>query len=135
MASFVDTNVLVYAFDAGTPEKRARAQAILTQADLELVVSAQVLQEFYWVATRKLAPALPADVAREAVRQFTLGPVVALDAGLVVQAIDLARQHDIALWDAAIVVAAQRAHCDTLLTEDLHDGQAFGEVTVRNPFA
>lgn len=135
MASFVDTNVLVYAFDAGAPEKRARAQAMLSQSDTELVVSAQVLQEFYWVVTRKLSPTVPADVAREAVRQFTLGPVVSLDAGLVVQAIDLARQHDLALWDAAIVVAAQRARCDTLLTEDLHQGQIFGEVTVRNPFA
>ena len=78
---------------------------------------------------------MPAAVAHEAVRQLALGPVVALDAGLVVQAIDLARRHEFAPWDAAIVAAAQRARCDTLLTEELGDGQVFGEVTVRDSFA
>jgi hypothetical protein len=33
-----------------------------------------------------------------------------------------------------VVGAAQLQDCELLLTEDLHDGTAFGGVTVRNPF-
>jgi predicted nucleic acid-binding protein len=132
---FLDTNVLVYAFDASEPAKRARAVALLEDEALDVVVSAQVLNEFYWTATRKLDPKVPEDVAEEAVRGLALGRVVPVDAALVEEAIALARRHHLSLWDAGIVVAAQRAGCHELLTEDLANGQAFGGVRVRDPFA
>ena len=135
MTAFLDTNVLVYAFDASEPAKRARAVALLEDEALDVVVSAQVLNEFYWTVTRKLDPKVPDDVAQDVVRGLALGRVVPVDAALVEEAIALARRHDLSLWDAGIVVAAQRAGCHELLTEDLANGQAFGGVTVRDPFA
>ena len=133
--TFLDTNVLVYAFDASEPTKRARAVALLEDEALDIVLSAQVLNEFYWTVTRKLAPAVPAAVAQEVVRELALGRVVPIDASLVEEAIALSRRHRLSLWDAEIVVAAQRSGCRELLTEDLAHGQAFGSVTVRDPFA
>jgi len=133
--TFLDTNVLVYAFDASEPAKRARALALLEDEALDIVLSAQVLNEFYWTVTRKLTPAVPADVAQEVVRELALGRVVPIDASLVEESIALARRHRVSLRDAAIVVAAQRSGCRELLTEDLASGQAFGSVTVRDPFA
>lgn len=135
MTVFLDTNVLVYAFDGSEPAKRALAVHLLEDEALDVVVSAQVLNEFYWTATRKLDPKLPEDVAQEVVRGLALGRVVPIDAALVEEAIALSRRHHLGLWDAGIVVAAQRAGCRELLTEDLTNGQAFGEVTVRDPFA
>jgi hypothetical protein len=58
----------------------------------------------------------------------------ATDAGLVDAAIALARRHRLALWDATIVAAAQRAGCDELLTEDLGDGTTIEGVRIRDPF-
>ena len=133
--TFLDTNVLVYAFDASEPTKRARALALLENEALDIVVSAQVLNEFYWTVTRKLDPAVPEEVAQEVVRELALGRVVPIDASLVEEAIALARRHRLSSWDAGIVVAAQRSGCRELLTEDLTNGQAFGSVTVRDPFA
>lgn len=133
--TFIDTNVLVYAFDASEPAKRARAVALLEDEALDIVLSAQVLNEFYWTVTRKLTPTVPADVAQEVVRELALGRVVPIDANLVEEAIALSRRHRLSLWDAGIVVAAQRSGCRELLTEDLTNGQAFGPVTVRDPFA
>jgi len=46
LASFVDTNVIVYAFDVGNERKRSIALELLGDASLQLVVSAQVLNEF-----------------------------------------------------------------------------------------
>ena len=133
--AFVDTNVLVYAFDASEPAKRARALELLGDEDLDLVVSAQVLNEFYWVATRKLTPPLAPELAHEVVRELSLGRVVPVDAQLVDRAIDLSRTHSLALWDAGVVVAAQIAGCGVLWTEDLNTGRLFDGVVVRDPFA
>ncbi|HET6582305.1 MAG TPA: PIN domain-containing protein [Nannocystaceae bacterium] len=55
---FVDTNVLVYAFDRDEPAKRKRSLAILEGED-DLVLSTQVLQEFYVTVTRKLRDHAP----------------------------------------------------------------------------
>lgn len=53
---FVDTNVLVYAYDSTTPDKHARASELLTRLwnDAGGVISVQVLQELYWTITRKV---------------------------------------------------------------------------------
>ena len=57
---FIDTNVLVYLFDADAPAKQERAREILGSevAEGPLVLSTQVLQEFFVSVTRKLAVAL-----------------------------------------------------------------------------
>ena len=135
MASFLDTNVLVYAVDASVPRKRAAALAILEDEARHLVVSAQVLEEFYWTVTRKLRPPMPADEAQAMVRELTRATdVVAVDASLVEDAIDLAQRTPLALWDAAIVITAERGGCSAWLTEDLNDGQEIEGVLVRDPF-
>ncbi len=132
--AFVDTNVLVYAFDASEPIKRARALELLADEGIDLIVSAQVLNEFYWVATRKLTPPLTPELAHEVVRELSLGRVVPVDAVSVDRAIDLSRTHGLTLWDAGVVVAAQTAGCGVLWTEDLNPGQRFDGVVVRDPF-
>jgi predicted nucleic acid-binding protein len=134
MASFVDTNVIVYAFDVGEDRKREVALQLLGDSSLHLVVSAQVLNEFYWIVTRKLEPPLEAEEAHDVVRHLASGDVVPIDASLVDAAITLARRHRLALWDAAILAAASRWGCDELLTEDLDDGATIEGVRIRNPF-
>jgi predicted nucleic acid-binding protein len=134
MASFVDTNVIVYAFDVGEDRKREVALQLLGDSSLHLVVSAQVLNEFYWIVTRKLEPPLEAEEAHDVVRHLASGDVVPIDASLVDAAITLARRHRLALWDAAILAAASRWGCDELLTEDMSDGIVIEGVRIRNPF-
>src|SRR5262245_30651467 len=68
--TFLDSNVLVYSVDESPPKKAKHDRAIevlSTQPD-SLVVSTQVLQEFYVVTTRKLKPPLSAERAARAVR-------------------------------------------------------------------
>jgi len=111
------------------------ALAILEDAAQHLVVSAQVLEEFYWTVTRKLRPPIPAVEAQTMVRELARATdVVTVDASLVEDAIDLAQRAPLALWDATIVIAAERGGCRELLTEDLNDGQEIEGVLVRNPF-
>ncbi len=133
--SFLDTNVLVYAVDESEPAKRDRARELLAAPDVPLILSAQVIGEFYVVATRKLAiPLDEADVAA-AVAELLRLPVVPIDAELVRAAIATSRSAQLSYWDALIVEAAAAAGCDRLLTEDLSHGVTIRSVRVENPFA
>ena len=133
---FVDTNVWVYAVDAADPAKRRRAlEATAPAPGRDLVVSTQVLTEFYAVVTRKLAVPVPVEYAEAMVRQLSVLAVVAIDASLVVSAIAESREWQISIWDALILRAAAVAGCRRLLSEDLADGTTYGSVVVENPFA
>jgi predicted nucleic acid-binding protein len=133
--SFVDTNVLVYRFDHGEPAKRAVAKRLLDRAlPGSLVISTQVLAEFYVVTTRKLSRPLRPDLASEAVERLSALPVVGADAESVRSGIDLSRATGLSLWDALIVQAAALAHCDRILSEDLQDGAVIEGVRVEDPF-
>ena len=54
---------------------------------------------------------------------------------VLVAALDLATDHQLAIWDAVIISAASQSGCRLLLSEDLQDGFSWGGVTVVNPFA
>jgi predicted nucleic acid-binding protein len=130
----VDTNVLVYAVDGADPDKRDRAREALSADDEQLVISAQVLSEFYVVVTRRLAQPLGETDAADAVRSLARLPVVLGDAELVLAAIALSREAQISFWDAQIVAAAAVAGCERLLTEDISHGAEHSSVRVENPF-
>ena len=133
--SFVDTNVLVYRFDHGEPAKRAVTKRLLDRAfPGSLVISTQVLAEFYVVTTTKLSRPLRPDLASEAVERLSALPVVGSDAELVRSGVNLSRVTGLSLWDALIVQAAALAHCDRILSEDLQDGAIIEGVRVENPF-
>ena len=133
---FVDTNVWVYAVDAADPARRQRALEVTAPAPgRDLVISTQVLTEFYAVVTRKLVVPVSAEDAEALVRQLAVLPVVAIDSSLVVSAITGSREWQISIWDALILRAAEAAGCRRVLSEDLADGTTYGSVVVENPFA
>lgn len=134
MSAFVDTNVVVYAFDTADPAKQHAAIALL-ESGQRLVVSTQVVLELWWVLTRRLAVPLPEDQAAVVVDELCRLPVVTTDVEMVRRAIDTSRRFRIAVWDAMIVEAARSAGCDRVLSEDLQAGQDFDGVTIENPFA
>ena len=129
--TFVDTNVLAYAYDADSGEKGERAREVLAEIG-GAVVSTQVLLELFAVLTRKLG--LTREVAEEATESLMELEVVATDARLVREGLRISRDHDISHWDGMIIAAAAASGCEVLLTEDLNDGQVIEGVRVVNPF-
>lgn len=133
---FLDTNVLVYAYDTHDPVKQKRAQDLLLgglQRE-DAVVSTQVLGEFFVAMTRKVRSPISAEDAAALVQLLSSLSVVAIDAPLVHRALQAHLQCRLAYWDSLIVAAAERGRCDTLLSEELNPGQAYLGVTVQNPF-
>lgn len=131
---FIDTNVLVYAYDEADTVRGPIAEQIIT--DLwntdRGMVSTQVLQEFYSVATRKLG--MPHSQARQLIADYSEWCVMNTDPQLLVSASVLCERHQMSWWDSLVIEAALRSGATTLLSEDLQDGQAFGTLTIRNPF-
>jgi predicted nucleic acid-binding protein len=136
MSTFFDTNVLVYAVDAGNPARREVALARFERAvkDDTIVLSTQVLQEFYSVTTRKLRPPLSAREATGQITQLCAFEVVGSTADSVLAAAELAQKHRLQWWDALILEAALRANADVLVSHDGQHGQRFGQLVVENPF-
>jgi predicted nucleic acid-binding protein len=134
--TFVDTNVLAYAHDRSETRKQPVAQARLEELWRERtgVLSTQVLQELYVVATRKLATPMPRTTARRIVALYAEWPVVQVDVPLILAASDLEERHALSFWDVLVVEAARRAGATRLLTGDLQPGRRIAGVRVENPF-
>ena len=137
MTYLVDTNVLVYAFDAGHPERSARATAWL-DALLERGVGAlsvQALSEFANVALRRMQPAWSARETSATVldlaRAFVVVPVTPL---VVVEALRGVGEHGMSFFDAQMWAAARLHQIPYLLTEDMAGGATVDGVTVVDPF-
>ncbi len=134
MSAFLDTNVLVYRLDAKAPAKQQRAIALsgaLFQSN-EAVISTQVLQEFYNVATGKLC--VPLQVASEIARAFAQGRMVQVAPHIIFAAMRRHADGQISFWDALIVEAALSAGCKTLYSEDMQHGLVVKDMTIENPF-
>lgn len=134
---FVDTNVLVYLFDAAAPTKQATARRLFSEhaAAGSLVLSTQVLQELYVAVTRKLTTPLSETVALEVLRDLMSFSVVLVDTDMILGAAARSREDQLSFWDALIVEAALAAGAAQLLSEDLQDGRRVSGLTIVNPFA
>jgi predicted nucleic acid-binding protein len=130
---FLDTNVLVYSVDQSDAGKRKRARELLAAA-ANATISAQVLNEFYVVVTRKIAVPLAQRQAEAAVGELARIPCVPIDAGLVQAAMVAGRKWQLSHWDALVVEAARQAGCGRVLTEDLATGANYDGVVIDNPF-
>ena len=128
--AFFDTNVLIYAF--AKDERRTRiAESLLAGGG---VVGVQTLNEFVAVAVRKLAmPWEEVLEALSALRVLFPSPVP-----LTVQthdaALGIARRYGYHIYDSLVIAAALEARCNTLLSEDMNDGQTVEGLTIRDPF-
>ncbi len=133
---FLDTNVVVYAYDTSDMVKQAKAQELLANAVRhgEGVVSVQVFGEFFHtvVVKRKLMTEAEAAVAISALEAGL--EVAAVTAQLVKDAIAIHQRYQLRYWDALIVATARHAGCTEVLSEDMNAGQDYGDIVVFNPF-
>ena len=133
---FLDTNILVYAYDFSDPAKQRVAQEIVRKALTgEVLLSAQVLAEFAATLLHKLSPpAKPNEVngildALEPIR------VILPDAVLVRRALQAHEEYGVHFYDGMIIAAAERGGCSRIWSEDLNAGQAYFGIVVEDPFS
>ena len=101
----------------------------------DFCISAQVLAEFVSVVRRKSQPDFAPSHMETWLDRLGRQIVAPLDVALVSRGVAISADHGLNYYDGAILAAAERLGCDTVLSEDMADGRAYGAVTVRNPFA
>ena len=131
--AFFDTNVLLYMY-GGDAGKRARATELFGEYARagRMLLSTQVVQEFYAAGSRKLG--MPRRELREAAAALLDFPLIVVSPSHIKSAIQNEERYKISFWDALILAAAESGDAEVLYTEDLNDGQQYGTVLVRNPF-
>ncbi len=133
---FLDTNIIVYAFDTSAGEKHEKAAGIIVDLwDSGLgLISTQVLQEFFVTVTAKIPKPLEAGPASEIISDFLKWDVVINDGEIILEAIEIQTEYGYSFWDSMIITAAIRGGADLLYTEDLTDRHSIKGVAILNPF-
>ena len=131
---FLDTNLLVYAFDRRDERKRSRALE-LSALEEPWVISWQIVQEFSSVALHRFPTPLPPEILTEYLDVFLL-PHCAIypSASVYRQALHIHRETQYRYYDCLVVAAALSAGVSVLYSEDLQHGRRFGGMQIINPF-
>lgn len=141
MACLVDTNVLVYRYDPRSPEKQARAVALLRDGleSGEIRIPHQAIVEFVAATSRPLPGArvsllTPEESRREAeelVGQFSIlyptEPLLRL-------ALRGVAAYQLNWFDAHLWAYAEHYGLDVLYSEDFQHERMYGTVQVLDPF-
>lgn len=130
-----DSNILVYAEGLNDPLREERCKRIrATLGPSQIFLAAQVIGEFYNVLTRKYQ--VPRERARSICQEWRDTCLSSAASELTFSdAIDLATDSGLQIWDALILATAADAGCAMLLSEDMQHGFVHRGVTVIDPFA
>ena len=133
---FIDSNILVYAYDLSAGDKHRAAKELIERMwiDHSGCLSVQVLQEFYVSVTRKVARPLEAEMAASIILDLARWKVCVPDAGDVLAAISIQQKYHLSFWDAMIIQTALAASCQVVWSEDLSANMTYEGLKVQNPF-
>ncbi|NWF76795.1 MAG: PIN domain-containing protein [Nitrospirae bacterium] len=133
---FVDTNVIVYAYDKDADKKHKIAVSLmkdLWHSGLG-IISTQVLQEFFITLTKKIPRPLKVAVVRETIKRLSRWDVVLIDVDIMIRATEIQERYKYSFWDSLIIASAIGSGAKAIFSEDLADGQTIQGVVIKNPF-
>jgi len=132
---FIDTNILLYRI-SDVPAERDKAEVAANLLQLtDLALSVQVLQEFYFQATRPTRTnRLSHDEGQAFIESWLRFPVQEMTVDVLRAALHSCKRFQLSYWDAAILEAARALKCREILSEDFASGRSYGGIRVVNPF-
>lgn len=132
---FLDSNILIYAYDPTDPAKQRTAQNLVLKAlDGEILASTQVLAEFAAILLHKITPSPGVDTVKLLLDALSPIKLIIPDEGTVRRAVEAHATYGLHFYDGMIVAAAERGGCKRIWSEDLNSGQKYFGVVVENPF-
>jgi predicted nucleic acid-binding protein len=132
---FVDTNIWVYANLDDDKKKHKRARSLLDEKlqEKRIIVSTQILSEFYSAMTKNRVT--HDEVSKrilEIVQTVYVTPITLAD---IERALALKEKYGYSWWDSLLLASSLEAECETLYSEDMQDGQLIDDtLVIRNPF-
>ncbi|MCL2386011.1 MAG: PIN domain-containing protein [Defluviitaleaceae bacterium] len=132
MPVFLDTNVLVYLYSNTESQKRDASISLFKK--YTCVTSTQALNEFCNVYIQKYK------ISSKELKKFIGNIIKSCDVRLVteqiiIDAINLNNKYGYSYYDCLILASALDSNCNTLFSEDLHNGQTIeSKLKITNPF-
>ena len=140
MAALVDTNVLVYRFDARFPAKQRVATDLLRRGIVQdsIRLPHQALVEFVAVVTRPLGSSPPllsaSEARREAEELMAQFEVLYPNDAVLRTALRGAAAYELSWFDAHFWAYAEHYGLGQLVSEDFSHDRLYGTVRIVNPF-
>lgn len=136
---FVDTNILVYAYDSSETHKQQVAFQLLDRLVISGagVISTQVLAEFFVTVTNKKFPS-PLNIAQAmaSIQSYTQAwEVIAVTPAIVLEAVRGVKDYQLSFWDAQIWAAAKLNQIPIVYSEDFNVGSIIEGVRFINPLS
>ena len=133
--TFVDTNIMVYAYDLDAGSKRDVASKSIKDLwqNQKGVISTQVLQEFYVNVTQKISDPLSGADARTVLKDYLHWQIELNGPETIFSASEIQEQYRLSFWDALIIASAIQGRAVKILTEDLNHGQVIEGILIENP--
>ena len=134
---FLDTNILIYAFDRSQPSKRKTAEKLIVQGVREsrAIINWQVAQEFLSLATKKFKKALNPNEVDKILNEL-LRPLwkVSPTPELFQDSLHINKISKYSFYDSLILASAKAARCGVIYSEDFQHNQVVEDVRIMNPF-
>lgn len=135
--AFVDTNILVYLYDASSPEKHRKALALTDELAHTRtgVISSQVLDEFFYLVTTKIShPLSPREASRRIYTFLNSWRVIGVTPYMVREATRGVIEYKLGIWDAQIWATAKLSQIPVVYSENFPSGKSLEGVQFLNPF-
>jgi len=133
-ARFLDTNILLYAYDLDAPAKREKALRIVEEGWISpgsSSISVQILQELHVNLEKK---GISKREIRALISDYSRWPVVESTLSLLHTGMAEQSRWKLSFWDSMILAAARSSGASELITEDLNHLQDYDGLRVVNPF-
>jgi predicted nucleic acid-binding protein len=132
---FLDTNVLLYAYDPSDRRKQLIAHNLVRNALAgHSIVSTQVLAECAAVLLHKVSPPAAPKALKVILNALAPIRVILPDGDMVRRAVEAHAEYGVRFYDGMIVAAAERGGCQRIWSEDFNAGQKYFGIVVENPF-
>mgnify|MGYP006291662517 CR=1 FL=1 len=134
----LDTNILVYGFDANEPRKQEQALEVIDRVGRKRTgtLSVQTLSEFANVALYRLEEPLPPDEVADQLELYSeTFPILSLTTFVSIEAVRGVRDHSFSYFDAQIWAVARLNQVSVVLSEDFPSGATVEGVTFIDPFS
>ncbi|MDR0515684.1 MAG: PIN domain-containing protein [Fibromonadaceae bacterium] len=132
---FIDTNILVYAYNSDDDDKQNIAAKLLNEnlAEEEIYISVQVLNEFYAVLSRhKITHLDIKQYADEIISSVRILPISVLTTR---KAFTVKEKYHYSWWDSLVLASALENDCKIIYSEDMQHGQVIeNTLEIVNPF-
>jgi predicted nucleic acid-binding protein len=133
---FLDTNIIVYAFDIEHNNKRQISKELIGNFfnDDSIIISTQVVQEFCSVALTKMDNRISIETLEKFIRTFPESKIEIINRGTISSALKIKNKYNYSFWDSLIISSAINAGCSIIYSEDMSHGHGIGELKIVNPY-